>query len=78
MTAPLLPLPPKEYDGTYMLQFVRTLDTFFRQLDAVRPLNAASMNININSLPTQAALATLRSGDVYRDTGDGNTLKVKP
>jgi hypothetical protein len=78
MTAPLLPLPPKEYDGTYMLQFVRTLDTFFRQLDAVRPLNAASVNININSLPTQAALATLRSGDVYRDTGDGNTLKVKP
>lgn len=78
MTAPLLPLPPKEYDGTYMLQFVRTLDTFFRQLDAVRPLNAASVNININSLPTQAALATLRSGDVYRDTSDGNTLKVKP
>lgn len=78
MTAPLLPLPPKEYDGTYMLQFVRTLDTFFRQLDAVRPLNAASVNININSLPTEAALASLRSGDVYRDTGDGNTLKVKP
>jgi hypothetical protein len=78
MAAPLLPLPPKEYDGTYMLQFVRTLDTYFRQIEAVRQLNAASINININSLPTEAALANLRSGDVNRDTTAGNALKVKP
>jgi len=78
MAAPLLPLPPKEYDGTYMLQFVRTLDTYFRQIEAVRHVNAASVNVNINSLPTQTQLSSLRSGDVYRDTSDNNTLKVKP
>lgn len=78
MSAPLLPLPPHEYDAQYMMQFVRTLDTYFRQLEAVRQLNIAAVNINIDSLPTQASLANLRSGDVYRDTGDGNALKVKP
>jgi hypothetical protein len=28
-------------------------------------------------LPTQADLANLRSGDVYRDTTAGNVLKIK-
>jgi hypothetical protein len=78
MAAPLLPLPPQEYDSIYMLNFVRTLDTYFRQLEAIRHLNVASVNANINTLPTQADLANLRSGDIYRDTGAGNALKVKP
>jgi len=30
------------------------------------------------SLPTQADLASLRSGDIYYDTTAGNVLKIKP
>jgi hypothetical protein len=54
------------------------LTLFFRQLCGISAVNAAWLNININSLPTQADLATLRSGDVYRDTAAGNVLKIKP
>ena len=34
-------------------------------------------NINVNTLPTDADLANLRVGDVYRDVGAGNVLKIK-
>jgi hypothetical protein len=38
---------------------------------------AAKAQAYQDSLPTQASLATLRAGDVYRDTTAGNVLKVK-
>jgi hypothetical protein len=50
---------------------------FFQQVNAVQPINIAKLNIDLNTLPTQTSLATLRSGDVYRDTTAGNVLKVK-
>jgi hypothetical protein len=50
---------------------------FFQQIDAVQPINIAKLNINIDTLPTQADLANLRVGDVYRDTAASNVLKVK-
>jgi len=31
----------------------------------------AALNLNLDTLPTDADLATLRLGDVYRDTQDG-------
>jgi hypothetical protein len=40
-------------------------------------MNASTLNINMKTLPTQAALATLSSGDVYVDTSAGNVLKIK-
>jgi hypothetical protein len=32
----------------------------------------------VSSLPTQADLSNLRSGDVYYDTSANNVLKIKP
>ena len=73
---PRLPAPPPEYDAAYMGQMLNVLNLFFQRLNAVQPLNIAQLNININTLPTQADLANLRVGEVYRDTAD-NRLKIK-
>jgi hypothetical protein len=47
------------------------LRLFFNQISTPGPLAGASMNFNINTLPTEADLPNLRIGDVYRDTQDG-------
>jgi hypothetical protein len=44
---------------------------FFQRLNAVQPINIAQLNINIDTLPTEADLPNLRLGDEYRDTQDG-------
>jgi hypothetical protein len=60
-----------------MDQLNSVLRLFFNQISSPGPLAGASINLNVNTLPTSADLATLRSGDVYRDTAT-NTLKIKP
>ena len=69
--APSLPVPPVEYDSQYMTQLLNVLRLYFNQLDNPGFLASSGMNFNLDTLPTQADLATLRLGDVYRDTVDG-------
>lgn len=73
---PRLPAPPPEYDAAYMGQMLNVLNLFFQRLNAIQPINISQLNINIDTLPTQASLANLRVGEVYRDTAD-NRLKIK-
>jgi hypothetical protein len=73
---PRLPAPTQEYDAAYMGQMLNVLNLFFQRLNAIQPINIAQLNINIDTLPTQADLANLRVGEVYRDTAD-NRLKIK-
>lgn len=73
---PVLPQAPVEYDQRYTDQLNRALTLFFNQLSGVVPVTAATLNIDINLLPTQANLTTMRLGDVYRDTTAGNVLKI--
>ena len=75
---PRLPAAPTEYDQRFIDQLTNVLRLYFNQISAVGPVNIGALNININTLPTQATLSTLRSGDVYRDTTAGNVLKIKP
>jgi hypothetical protein len=77
VTPPSLPLAPEQYNRQYMDQLNNVLRLFFNQISSPGPLAGASINLNVNTLPTSADLATLRSGDVYRDTAT-NTLKIKP
>ena len=77
MTPPSLPTPPNVYSTEYMLNLFRVLGSYFREISSVRPWNVAKLNINLDTLPTQADLANLRVGDVYRDTTAGHVLKVK-
>jgi hypothetical protein len=69
--APSLPVPPVEYDPQYMVQLLNILRLYFNQLDNPGFIESSGLNFNLATLPTQADLATLRLGDVYRDTADG-------
>jgi hypothetical protein len=40
--------------------------------------NPSNPNKFVSSLPTQADLSNLRSGDIYYDTSANNVLKIKP
>jgi hypothetical protein len=77
VTPPNLPIAPTEYDRRYQDQLNNVLRLYFNQLSNPSAMGGASLNLSINTLPTQADLANLRTGDVYRDTAT-NTLKIKP
>lgn len=76
--APRLGRAPADYDRRFFDAVVAELTAYFRRANDPYPHNASTLNINIDTLPTEAALATLRSGDVYRDTTAANVLKIKP
>lgn len=76
-TNPSLPLPPEEYNKRYFDQFNNVLRLYFNQLSNPGDMGGSTLNLNLVTLPTQADLANLRSGDVYRDTTAANVLKIK-
>jgi hypothetical protein len=77
VTPPRLPSAPTAYSEPYMSGVLNVLYLFFQQINGVQSINVAELNLDLSTLPTQANLATLRQGDVYRDTSAGNVLKVK-
>lgn len=76
-TPPRLPSPPEAYSRPYLDDLLRTLALFFNRLTAVQQVNVTSLNIDLDRLPTEADIAQLRTGDVYRDTTAGDVLKIK-
>ena len=74
---PSLPQAPAVFDRVYLDQLTNVLRLYFVELNAVQTINIAGVNFNLATLPTEASLATLRAGDVYRDTTAANVLKVK-
>lgn len=74
---PVLPNIPEQYEARAFLQLREQLRSYFERANTPSPVNVSTLNINLATLPTQAALATLAQGDVYRDTTAGNVLKVK-
>jgi len=75
--APSLPLPGNEYEREYFDKLTNVLRLYFNQLDNPGPIGATSLNFDLDNLPTETSLGTLRVGDVYRDTTASNVLKVK-
>ena len=67
----------EDRDRRYFVGFVQSLRTFFDRINSVQQINIAKLNINIDTLPTEADLADLRVGDIYQDTTASNVLKVK-
>jgi hypothetical protein len=70
-TPPNLPLAPNEYERRYQDQINNVLRLFFNQISNPGDVGAATLNLDLNTLPTEADLPVLRLGDVYRDTQDG-------
>jgi hypothetical protein len=73
---PNLPLPPAEYSQSYMNLLTNAIRLFFNNINSVQHISIARLSIDLSTLPTEAALAELRAGDVYRNTAD-NTLRIK-
>lgn len=77
---PRLPDAPAAFDAgqrAYISELLRTLRLFFDGISSTQPVSVTRLNINVDRLPTEADVATLRSGDVYRDTSAGDVLKIK-
>jgi len=80
LTPPNLPLAPNAYDRQYQDQINNVLRLFFNRLSNPGDMGGATLNLNLNTLPTEADLPNLRLGDVYRDTTSGSTdqaLRIK-
>ena len=81
--SPNIPQAPAEYDQAYMNALSNVIRLFFNTINTVQQLNLASLNLDIRTLPTDADFASLREGDVYRDTQGGtaqsgtNVLRIK-
>jgi len=70
-TPPSLPLAPAEYERRYQDQLNNILRLFFNQISNPGDMGGATLHLDLATLPTEADFATLRLGDVYRDTQDG-------
>ena len=70
-TPPNLPLAPNEYERRYQDQLNSILRLYFNQLSNPGDMGGSTLNLNLDTLPTEADLPNLRLGDVYRDTQDG-------
>jgi hypothetical protein len=70
-TTPSLPLAPDEYSRRYFDQLLNVLRLYFNQLSNPGDMGGSTLNLNLETLPTEADLPNLRLGDVYRDTQDG-------
>jgi hypothetical protein len=70
-TPPSLPLAPREYESRYFSQLNNILRLYFNQLSNPGDMGGSTLNLNLETLPTEADLPNLRLGDVYRDTKDG-------
>jgi hypothetical protein len=68
---PSLPLAPEEYESRYFSQLNNVLRLYFNQLSNPGDMGGSTLNLNLETLPTEADLPNLRLGDVYRDTQDG-------
>ena len=70
-TPPSLPLAPEQYESRYFSQLSNVLRLYFNQLSNPGDMGGSTLNLNLETLPTEADLPNLRLGDVYRDTQDG-------
>jgi hypothetical protein len=73
VTSPNLPLAPEQYSRQYQDQLNSILRLFFARLNNPGDMGGTSLNLNLDTLPTDADIATLRLGDVFRDTTTGTT-----
>jgi len=74
---PSLPLAPQDYDQSYQEQLNKILRLYFTRNSAPQDFAMRTFSVDVERMPTQTDIATLRVGDVYRDSSAGNVLKVK-
>jgi hypothetical protein len=73
---PSLPLAPEQYERQYQDQLNSILRLYFSRISNPGDMGGTSLNLNLDTLPTDADLADLRLGDVFRDTTTGSTSQI--
>lgn len=71
LARPYFPLPPAEYDQTYMTEIIRSFSVYIEQQG--NPGEGRFTNVTLTDLPTSAT--GLESGALWNDAG---TVKVAP
>lgn len=66
---PVLPLPPEEYDISYMESLIRVIELYF--LQSAEPGSMRASKMAATQLPTTGG--DLRDGDIF---DDGGTLRI--
>jgi hypothetical protein len=74
---PNLPLAPLQYDREYFDQLTKILRLYFNRISVPQDYAMRTFSVDVERMPTEADVANLRVGDVYRDTTADNALKVK-
>jgi len=74
---PSLPIAPNEYDPVYQEQLNKILRIYFNRTSSPQDFAMRTFSVDVERMPTQTDIATLRVGDIYRDSSAGNVLKVK-
>lgn len=69
-----IPDPPSDYSMRVWQSIINEIDKQIR--DLYNPGHVQGTTVNLTNLPTSSA--GLRPGDVWRDAGAGNVLKIVP
>lgn len=69
---PQLPAVTPNYSPAHTSAFYNMLRIYFNGINAVQVINVAGINIDLDTLPTEADVATLRDGDVFTESRDGS------
>jgi len=78
LRAPRLGNAPEQYERRFFDTIIAELTAYFTRANAPYPHNASTLNINRDTLLTDADMATMRDGDVFRDSTALNVLKSWP
>ena len=80
MAVPVLPDPPPNLPPEirrYLHDLLSRLRLYFEYAEKPSSIGAANIELPYERFPTEANLADLRQGMVYRDSTAGSVLKVK-
>lgn len=73
---PALPVPPNEYDPQYLMQLIRIISIYFRQIASQAPIITNTANWNAVPTTTDIGFSDLPINDMYRGATE-DILRIK-
>jgi hypothetical protein len=73
---PALPVPPNEYDSQYLMQLIRIISIYFRQIASQAPIITNTANWSAVPTTTDIGFSDLPINDMYRGATE-DILRIK-
>lgn len=73
---PALPVPPNEYDPQYLMQLIRIISIYFRQIASQAPIITNTANWSAVPTTTDIGFSDLPINDMYRGATE-DILRIK-